>query len=405
MCATRSSTQTRGKTTGKAWRRPDYKKNDFGYTFGGPVFIPNHYNSDKKKTFFFWSQEWRREIVPGSTISQNVPSDAERGGNFNDVCPAYTGAAFDPTAFPDCPYQSGNPGTPFVNNTLPGTNSTTVPALLSMIPKANNTLGTYATGQAAGSPLPAYVANPSYPTNWREELIRVDQNFSENERLTVRYIHDSWSTINQGPLWGVYNNSFDNTNTNFVGPTTSFVVRLTSTIKPNLLNEFVASYTADHIILSNITNVALPSGGIDLLPLFPAQFTQANKIPAISVGNTNGNGIRHWGIFGGYRVLSVEERQPHLHLPRHHDVHPRQPYDVLRGLRGRSHRRTSSPHPIFKGSCLLRQITRIRQGIRLRICSWVKWPAMRKPARSLIFTTATRSSSRFSRMTGGPPRN
>ena len=201
--------------------------------------FPHHYNTDRKKTFFFWSQEWRREIVPGSTISQNVPSDAERSGNFNDVCPAYTGATFDPTAFPDCPYQSTNPGTPFVNNTLPGTSSTTVPALLSMIPKANNTLGTYGPGQAAGSPLPAYIANPSYPTNWREELIRVDQNFSENERLTVRYIHDSWSTINQGPLWGVYNNTFDNTNTNFVGPTTSFVVRLTSTIKPNLLNEFV----------------------------------------------------------------------------------------------------------------------------------------------------------------------
>ena len=41
-----------------------YKKHDFGYTVGGPVFIPNHYNSDKKKTFFFFSQEWRREKNP-----------------------------------------------------------------------------------------------------------------------------------------------------------------------------------------------------------------------------------------------------------------------------------------------------------------------------------------------------
>ena len=38
---------------------PKYKKHDFGYTIGGPVFIPNHYNSNKQKTFFFWSQEWR----------------------------------------------------------------------------------------------------------------------------------------------------------------------------------------------------------------------------------------------------------------------------------------------------------------------------------------------------------
>src|ERR1700680_159055 len=68
-----------------------YKKHDFGYTVGGPVFIPNHYNSSKKKTFFFWSQEWRREKNPNS-IFQNVPSDAERSGNFTELCPG-----------PDCP--------------------------------------------------------------------------------------------------------------------------------------------------------------------------------------------------------------------------------------------------------------------------------------------------------------
>src|SRR5438067_2096546 len=37
---------------------PAYKKNDFGYTIGGPVFIPKLYNTDKKKTFFFFSEEW-----------------------------------------------------------------------------------------------------------------------------------------------------------------------------------------------------------------------------------------------------------------------------------------------------------------------------------------------------------
>src|SRR6267154_2074005 len=62
---------------------PPYKKHDFGYTVGGPVYIPHHYNADKKKTFFFFSEEWRREKAPTS-ILQNVPSDAERTGNFLD---------------------------------------------------------------------------------------------------------------------------------------------------------------------------------------------------------------------------------------------------------------------------------------------------------------------------------
>ncbi len=292
------------ENNGQGVPRPSYKKHDWGYTFGGPVFIPKLYHPSKPKTFFFWSQEWRREIVPGGTISQAVPSAAERAGNFNDVCPAYTGAAFDPSVYTDCP-SNGAAGTPFVNNTLPTPFSSTATALLGLIPNPNNTsgvVGQYQTGQAAGQNLPAYVANPSYPTHWREELIRIDHNLTENERLTFRYIHDSWGTVNQGPLWGVYNNTFDNTNTNFTGPTTSFVSKLTSTITPTLLNEFVASYTADHIFLTEINNVSIPSGGIDLTPLFPAEFNLANKIPAFSVGNTAGTvyGNNGFSVDTGY---------------------------------------------------------------------------------------------------------
>src|SRR5690348_17305379 len=33
-------------------KAPD-KKHEFGYTIGGPVYIPSHYDTDKKKTFFF----------------------------------------------------------------------------------------------------------------------------------------------------------------------------------------------------------------------------------------------------------------------------------------------------------------------------------------------------------------
>ncbi|MGC2890537.1 MAG: carboxypeptidase regulatory-like domain-containing protein, partial [Candidatus Acidiferrum sp.] len=71
--------------------KAQYRKHDWGYTLGGPVYIPNHYNTDKKKTFFFWSQEWRRQSDP-TTINVNVPSDAERGGNFSDVCSPTPGA-------------------------------------------------------------------------------------------------------------------------------------------------------------------------------------------------------------------------------------------------------------------------------------------------------------------------
>ena len=56
---------------------PPYKKNDFGYTIGGPVYIPKVYNTSKEKTFFFFSEEFRR-VITYASLSASVPSAAER---------------------------------------------------------------------------------------------------------------------------------------------------------------------------------------------------------------------------------------------------------------------------------------------------------------------------------------
>ena len=36
------------------------KQNNFGFALGGPLYIPGNYNVDRKKTFFFVNEEWRR---------------------------------------------------------------------------------------------------------------------------------------------------------------------------------------------------------------------------------------------------------------------------------------------------------------------------------------------------------
>src|SRR5271166_1071149 len=66
---------------------PQYNKNDFGYTFGGPIFIPGHYNTDKQKTFFFWSQEWRIERVPGQIFNTPVPPMPSARGTSTTYAP------------------------------------------------------------------------------------------------------------------------------------------------------------------------------------------------------------------------------------------------------------------------------------------------------------------------------
>jgi Carboxypeptidase regulatory-like domain/TonB-dependent Receptor Plug Domain len=211
---------------------PPYKKNDYGYTVGGPVW--------KDHTFFFWSQEWRKEEVPTS-FNQAVPSIAERQGNFSDLCPNVNSGT--PNDFSDCPTINGR-FTPNLN-TVPGfnINDANVQALLSEI--------SLPTTGVPGAEF--FTTSITTPTNWREELIRVDHNITNNQRITFRYIHDSWNTIVPTPLW-TNGTSFPTIQNNFNGPGTSLVARLTSTINPTLLNEAVFSYTTDHIVLNSLGN-------------------------------------------------------------------------------------------------------------------------------------------------------
>ncbi|MBO0726671.1 MAG: carboxypeptidase regulatory-like domain-containing protein, partial [Blastocatellia bacterium] len=70
---------------GNAKRAP-LRYNNFGYFIGGPVWIPGVYNEAKNKTFFFFSQEFRR-VITYSNFVASVPTAAERQGIFSSpVC-------------------------------------------------------------------------------------------------------------------------------------------------------------------------------------------------------------------------------------------------------------------------------------------------------------------------------
>jgi hypothetical protein len=245
---------------------PAYKKNDFGFTIGGPVYIPGHYNTSKQKTFFFWSEEWRREIVPATGFFSvtTVPTLPERTGNFSDVCPA-AGSAVDTTNFPNCPVNPQS-GSYFPNNQVPIAEPTVTNGLLAMIPNPNSGPN-------------SWFATPSLPTHWREELFRVDQNINDKVRATFRYIHDSWNQDYPVPLW-TSGTSFPTVQTNFNGPGVSMVTRVTAAVSPTLLNEFVASYTTDHISTNLIGPWQRPAG-FPPIGIYNNGF--GGKVPGISL--------------------------------------------------------------------------------------------------------------------------
>jgi hypothetical protein len=227
---------------------PAYKKNDFGFTIGGPVYIPGHYNTNKQKTFFFWSEEWRRDLIPASGFfSQTiVPTMADRTGNFTDQC----------TADLECPvvpnFINGQPASAYglvTGGSFPGN-------ILQSSTGVNLVNSAIATPLTALIPAPNQVSSdglqdqwdlaPTLPTYWRQELFKIDHNINDKVRASFHYIHDSWQQQYPVPLWtdGI---TFPTIQTGFKNPGISMVARITASVSPTLLNEFVASYTADHI--------------------------------------------------------------------------------------------------------------------------------------------------------------
>jgi Carboxypeptidase regulatory-like domain/TonB-dependent Receptor Plug Domain len=154
--------------------------NDFGYTLGGPVFIPKKWNTDKQKLFFFLSQEWKYSHI-GSTRVNLVPTAAERSGDFRASTLA---APVDPLT-----------NAPFPDRTIPASRlSRDGPRLLTPIPLPN-----------FGGPGGNYVATGVSRTDPRELLLRFDYNLSPKTQINYRWVHDEWDILDafQGGNLGI----------------------------------------------------------------------------------------------------------------------------------------------------------------------------------------------------------
>src|SRR5438309_10902670 len=162
--------------------------NVFGFNVGGPVTFGKLYNPDRKKTFFFYNMEWRRLIQGNLNNSQTVPDLTTYGGQFaagitstalhtpcSNQDSSATGNQYTAngntlsTADPATGACSGAGATlrPFTNNKIPA-------ALLDGNAQALLTAGIFPKPTSG----PQFAGTSNTPTNLKEEIVRVDHNFT-----------------------------------------------------------------------------------------------------------------------------------------------------------------------------------------------------------------------------------
>ena len=246
---------------GNAPKQP-IKHNDFGFTVGGPFYIPGHYNTSKQKTFFFLSEEWRRNRE-GTVLSAGVPSRRERQGDFSECDPSSSN--YNAVVASGCQLPT-NPATgkTFVGDIVP-VDPTAATLLSSLVPLANNGLV-------------GYTKAPNLPTDFREDTIRVDQNITDKSRLFVRFTQEAFAQQYIPTLWT--SAQFATVKTPLNIPEKNMVANLTISFRPNLMNEFIVGYSADVWKGSSVVGVDSPSGSI----LRPAGFVSPTIFPAASLG-------------------------------------------------------------------------------------------------------------------------
>lgn len=255
-------------------------QNIFGYTLGGPLIIPRLYNTDrKKKTFFFASNQWY--VISAGQVSRGaVFPQAMRNGDFtasptlkgNLTLDAHSQALLAAEGKAHC---ITGPTT-----LAPACFDPVAVALMTAyVPLPNNLNGGFLN----------YINQGPVTTSQLDYQFRVDHYVNKNNELTTRIIYEPvkdgypYDLVGGTPYTTIADSIYT---TGFNG-----LVRLQSTITPNLINTvgMAETYTRAHILQT--LGGTLPSG-VTLIEAFPGADTR-NRIPNISIsGGWAGNGVQ-----------------------------------------------------------------------------------------------------------------
>ncbi len=180
-----------------------YRYSTVGFNIGGPVVIPKLFNGTRHKLFFFASSEQIRDARPQGVRQLNVPTDAERNGDFSSL---YSIAPNDPLNG-KTPFPGGMIGASRINPLMQ--------KYLNLLPHANVfnravTLGNY-----------NFQTQESLVAPKSLETVKVDYPISPSTSAWVRYNYfwenqQGWAVPAGNSNWGWLPSTYKNTTTSAV---------------------------------------------------------------------------------------------------------------------------------------------------------------------------------------------
>jgi hypothetical protein len=266
-----------GAVAGVDHRQP-FERKELGFNIGGPVFFPNFGNdgpgvyNGKDKTFFFADYERRWQKIGGSATVSNLPSAAERAGNFSGLL-ADGIILYDPATA-----TLGNPGgNPFPGNIIP---------LNRFSPIAQYYLGFLPNGDADGR---AVVSNNNVSlVNYFTG--RLDHNFTPNHLLNFTYNYNDSNTASGQAFQGTPIPGFGETD---LRNAQNYVTRYTTIFNSNIVNTFLFGFARNDFPAGAPVNTTTPAQiGFTADFVASAQFAGPPRIFFYDRGFDIGNGYQ-----------------------------------------------------------------------------------------------------------------
>jgi Carboxypeptidase regulatory-like domain len=270
--------------TGAEIQAPKSSRDDYGYTFGGPIFIPGVFNTDKKKLFFFFSEEFEKRTNPPALRTTRVPTALERAGDFSQSVDSSGNPVFIRDYTLNLPCSASDKRGCFPGNIIPASRIYAPGlAMLNIFPQAN---------QPASGGGVNFNSQESDSAPRREDLLRLDFQPTDKWRVTGRYMHTKEDIVQAyGTTWAGNGSDQLPTPTAFLHPGYNYMLSTTGILNSTTSLEMSVG-TAHNSLNYQLQNPNLfrQAAGLTGLPYLYPDAVQADYIPFLQFrGGRTGN--------------------------------------------------------------------------------------------------------------------